>query len=856
MTTRGRVGRCVARSAALTLALARAASAQSASSPPEPEPSEPSRESPDAGAAASPDVVPPQLLSSPVAAWPPGAASDRDRTVTLIVTIDAAGAVEDARVRDSAGETLDAAALEAARAFHFVPARDAHGPRRARILSQVRFVASSAAAPSALPASSALPAPSAAAPSAADSAIAPAPAVSLAASPSSAASGAAAPDASVAHVRVFGAASPRSASETRIGRRTLQAAPHRNASEMLLTVPGVFVSQHSGEGKAHQIFYRGFDAVHGQDMAVWAAGAPVNEVSNVHGQGYADLHFLIPELVQEIESQPGVYDPRQGDFAVAGSLRFTVGQAEPGVIARAGFGSFGRRRAFLSYRPADAPPETFAAFELESSDGFGPARAARHGSAMAQVEHDLGPLSARLFASTYAGRFDSAGVLRLADIESGRVDRFATYDDRQGGDSSRTQLVLTLTDERPAEPSTLEQPPERWGLSPYLVLRRLRLRSNFTGYLSSPEGDSTQQINETLTLGARAWYRRALPLFSARDGLEAGVMLRSDSIRQSQHRLSLVDDRVTDDEASPGIDAHVRATNATGYVDLALYPLPRLSLRGGLRADTLAFSTEEAGGSARAALGAQLSKRGTAELVLAPGLHAVASYGEGFRSPQARSLADGETTPFTRVVSAETGLRYRLDERLSASLAGFYTHLSDDLLFDPATLGSEVVPATERLGATLSVESAPIADLSASGSVTLARATFAASSDRYAEGSRVPYAPQLTARADAAFTPVLGRLGALGALRSHLGAGVTYIEGRPLPYGETGHDALLFDARASLRLGPLETGLDIYNLFDAAWYDGEFVYASSFGGAASLVPERHVTVGAPRTFMWMLTLSV
>ena len=847
MAARGRVRRFGAGSAVFSLALAGVASAEGVGEAPS--------VSPDAGATApapGSDVVSPALLSSPVAAWPAGVSSAQDRVVDLVLTIDAEGAVEDALVRTSAGEALDAAALEAARAFRFVPARDAGGPRRSRIIGEVRFIGTGepnaparvAGAPGAPPATPREP---------------PAIVSSAEATPTAAPAPSPVPNASTheAHVRVWGAAPPRSASETLIEQRTLRAAPHRNASEMLMVVPGVFVSQHSGEGKAHQIFYRGFDAVHGQDMEVWAAGAPVNEVSNVHGQGYADLHFLIPELVRQIESQPGVYDPRQGDFAVAGSLRLTLGQSEPGVVAKAGFGSFGRRRLLLSYRPEAAPPATFAAFELESTDGFGPARAARHGSAMAQVERDLGPLSARLFASTYAGRFDSAGVLRLADIESGGVDRFATYDGKQGGYSSRTQLVLTLTDEaESAEPPAAELAPERWQLSPYLVLRTLRLRANYTGYLTSPEGDSTQQINEALTLGARGWYRRTLSLFSPRDSLEAGVSLRSDSIRQSQHRLSLVDDRVTDDELSPGIDARVRATDAAGYLDLALHPLPRLSLRAGLRADALAFLTEEAGGTARSALGAQLSKRATAELVLAAGLHAVASYGEGFRSPQARSLADGETTPFTRVVSAEAGLRYRRGERLSASLAVFYTHLSDDLVFDPATYSSELVPATERPGATLNVASEPLPDLLANASVTYARATFAGSSDRYAAGSLVPYAPQLTARADLAFTPLLGEVGRFGALHSHFGAGATYFGRRPLPYGETGHDALLIDARAALRLGPIEMGLDVYNLLGAAWYDGEFVYASSFGGAASLVPERHVSVGAPRSWLWSLTLSV
>jgi hypothetical protein len=100
-------------------------------------------------------------------------------------------------------------------------------------------------------------------------------------------------------------------------RRVLAAAPHRTASDLLLTVPGIALTQHSGEGAAHQIFFRGFDAVHGQDLEIWAAGAPVNDLSNVHGQGYADLHFLPPELVKQVRSAPGTYDPRQGDFSVA-----------------------------------------------------------------------------------------------------------------------------------------------------------------------------------------------------------------------------------------------------------------------------------------------------------------------------------------------------------------------------------------------------------------------------------------------------------------------------------------------------------------------------------------------------------
>lgn len=661
-----------------------------------------------------------------------------------------------------------------------------------------------------------------------------------------------------ATITVRGNAPPRSASEVVVDAQVLQAAPHRNASELLLTVPGVFVSQHSGEGKAHQIFFRGFDAVHGQDVEIWAGGAPVNDVSNIHGQGYADLHFLIPEVVQQIESTPGSYDPRQGDFAVAGTMRFTLGYAEPGVTAKASLGSFGSRRYFMAYHPKQAADTTFGAFEVASTDGFGPSRAARHASGIAQTTYDLGRgVVGRAMASAYAGRFDSAGVLRLDDIERGRVDRFATYDPKQGGYSSRAQLVLELKSQDPGAESGA---PSSWSFSPYAIVRSFELRSNFTGFATDPVGgDSTQQRNDATTLGATASYRRKLRLLSAHDALEAGVSLRTDSIAQSQHRLSRFNDSVTDDARSPGVAAQVRATDAAAYLDASLHPVRRVTLRGGLRADGLSYLTEDRGaasaGQTRSALGAQLSKRGTLDVVLLPGLSALGSYGEGFRSPQARSLGDGETTPFTRVVSYEAGLRFRDGKRLQSSLAVYRTRLSDDLVFDQATARNELVPGTTRTGASVNLIAEPSEAFVSSTSFTYTRAAFSASDARHAEGDLLPYVPQVVVRSDLAFTPRLGRLFG-DDVRSHWGFAFTYLGRRPLPYAELGHDVFLADASASVRWGAFETGLEVFNLLGADWYDGEFVYASAFSGAESKVPVRHVSVGAPRGWFWSLTLHL
>jgi iron complex outermembrane receptor protein len=690
--------------------------------------------------------------------------------------------------------------------------------------------------------------------------VAPPPALATAAAPPASKPGPKAPAAAAngagdaTEVQVKGErAMTRTASEAVVERSVIQAAPHRTAADLVLLAPGAFISQHGGEGKAHQIFYRGFDAVHGQDLEIWAGGAPVNDVSNIHGQGYADLNFLMPEIVRQIRVQPGTYDPRQGDFSVAGSLRFDLGYDEPGVTAKATIGQFGTRRFFAAYRPKDAPESTFAAFEAYATDGFGPSRAANRTSAVAQAVFPLGGgVTARVLATGYAAHFDSAGVLRLSDIESGKVDRFATYDPKQGGSSNRESVVLDFG--RVGERS-------RWSIAPYFVMHSMRLRQNFTGFLpdanndaSSQDGNSEQQLNDATTLGMTASYRMALRLFSPNDGIEAGVSARMDLIDQSQRRLSVLTDQVTLDE----VEARIRATDAAGYVDLDLHPFRRVSLRGGVRLDGLSYTSEDKGGDAkgeaRSAQGAHLGKKLTAEAAIIPGLSAVASYGEGFRSPQARSLSEGQKTPFTDVQSFEIGARYR-NGRLKASVAGFQTLLSEDLVFDQATARNEPVPATRRTGLAVDFAALPTPWLVSSTNLTYTRAEFRASGQGYDEGDLVPYAPQTVIRTDLAFTPTLGRF-LNRTLQGRFGAATTFLGGRPLPYGETGHDVFLVDARVAVRLKEVELSVDAFNLLNAEWYDGEFVYASNFnpGTAASLVPERHVTVGAPRTVWVSLAL--
>jgi iron complex outermembrane receptor protein len=645
-------------------------------------------------------------------------------------------------------------------------------------------------------------------------------------------------------VRVEGQKRPGSASEIVIERDLARAAPHRTGSDMLSVVPGVFVTQHSGQGKAHQIFLRGFDADHGQDVEVWAGGAPINEVSNVHGQGYADMHFLMPEIVRQVRVLPGTYDVHQGDFAVAGSMFVDLGYAEPGFSASTTIGSFLERRLFLAYHPPSFDEETFVAFEAQATNGFGPNRAARRVSSTGQLGLDLGDSAhLRLQASFYAARFDSAGVLPITALRDPEFDPFTTLDPNQGGDSMRVQVVAEI---RQAADDAAR---DRFSIAPYFVARDLRLRQNFTGYLVDPvAGDGTQQTNDAKTVGLRGKYSRRFDWLSPRDEVELGVVARSDWIDQTQQRLSGVNDRVTADL----VDSEIRATNLAGYASAELTAWNRLRMKAGLRADGLFYNARDAvaefAGAERSSMGFHLGPKVTVDVLTVTGLNVLASFGTGFRSPQARSLADAEPTPFTEVLSFEAGARYTTGQDFVASLAAFHTRLSNDVFFDPVLARNEPAPATARTGGVATVTSRPTPWFVSQGSITYTHASFLEASAKNEEGDLLPYAPQIVARADLGATPelttVLDR-----ALVLKAGVGLSLIARRPLPLSELGANIFQADASLGLRWKEIELKADVFNLFDARWFDGEFTYASNFerGDAPSLVPQRHATIGYPFT---------
>ncbi|WP_193409821.1 TonB-dependent receptor [Myxococcus hansupus] len=649
---------------------------------------------------------------------------------------------------------------------------------------------------------------------------------------------------------VRGARPAQTASEVTLGRDILDAAPRRNAVDLLRAVPGLVASQHSGEGKAQQLFLRGFDALHGQDVELDVGGLPVNEVSHIHALGYADINFVIPEVVQSLEVTEGSYRASQGDFAVAGTVRMELGVAEPGVHLLGTVGQYGQRRLVATVRPGE-DAGTFAAVELGEGRGFGAQRGYGRASLLAQATTSLGNgVTVRALGGSYVTRFDSPGVVREDDLLAGREDFFSAALGRQGGSVSRHQLLLGVELPRTGNGRTK--------LEVFGVLSDLRLRNNFTGFRVDVRGDGLEQTNNGTTLGARAEHRRSVNILGRPVALELGLGARSDSVEQTQRRYRESDGTFFSDE----IDAKFTQTDVWGWAEARL-PLGRWSFRLGGRADALGVEVFDAlafrdprhydgQGYARSAFGVHLGTKAGLEYAMgdtADAWRLFASYGDGFRSPQARGLSEGERAPFVSIRSAEVGSR-KDGERWALQLSLFGSQVDNDFFFDH-TVGTTVYTGeTLRSGVSAALQARPLPGLVASVSATLAHA-YVRSSD-----TLLPYFAPFVARADVGWDgqPGWSWLGASTTLS--LGTGLTFIGPRPLPFDERSATVFLADAHVAVRRGELGLRLEVSNLLDARWRDGEFVYSSRFdpSAPASLVPARHFTAGSPR--MASLSLEV
>jgi hypothetical protein len=684
----------------------------------------------------------------------------------------------------------------------------------------------------------------------------------------------------------------RAVSDFNIDPGQLRVVPRRSAGELLTLAPGILLTNEGGEGHAQHVFLRGFDAREGHALEFSVAGVPINEVANAHGQGYADTHFLIPETVSSLRVVEGPFDPRQGDFAVAGSAEYRLGVAERGLRVSYRGGSFGSHRLLLLWAPDDAVHPhlsregTFAAVELAQSEGYGQNRFSQRAAATAQYEGRIGEDGGfTLLFMSYAARFKSPGVLRQDDYEAGRVGFFDSYDLNQGGDAQRHSLSGTIWGK--AGPVALHQ-------GAFVVLRDLRLRENFTGFVQDPQqlwqsphpqrGDLIDQNSAELTVGGRGSATLSATVRGLTQRLQVGYSARYDRNQASQLRLTspLVYPRSPIVPYRTDFDVAAAQASLGAFLDLEVHPLRWLTLRGGVRGDFFHYTLNNlcdqkeprsAGApqdlpcysqdrygprlpTARyTATGLIFQPRATLQVEPLRGFFLSGSYGRGARSLDPLYIGDGDDAPFSKIDAVEGGaLLHRALGPLSLTARGafFYTHVDRDQLFDQVEGRPTLAPGTTRLGVIGAGRlTGPFVD--AALSVTWARATFDDT------GLLVPYVPEVVVRADAAGFGPLPRLRLWGdPLRLSGGVGFTYVAPRPLPFSERGDAYVLLDVMLRARWKHIEVGVSIENLLDRRYRQTEFNYVSDFqqpgAGYPTRVATRHFIAGPPLTAMATVTL--
>ncbi|HMI93873.1 MAG TPA: TonB-dependent receptor, partial [Polyangiales bacterium] len=661
---------------------------------------------------------------------------------------------------------------------------------------------------------------------------------------------------------------PVAASQLKLEVAALRAVPRRTAQDYLTLAPGVVLQNHSGVGHANSVFVRGFDAGEGEDLETLVDGMPINEPSNAHAHGYADSGFVIPETIERIDVLQGPFDPRQGDFAVAGSAEYVLGVRERGLRASAEYGSFAERHALLLWAPEDASRGTFVATELGAGDGFGPNRAHSQLSGMARYEHDRGPVQYSVLGAAHASRYDSAGVLREDDYDARRLpcdgdeesQFFCTYDPHQGGSSARGLINGSLSWLRLGRELRVQA---------YFGKRGFRERESFTGFLLDERGDGVEQRYDADTLGLRSSYALQASAWGQRQRLELGMEGRQDFARTRMWRLrregGIPYATVFDDELS--------LTHGAAYVRGELVPVSWLAIMGGVRGDAFGFSSldlnapssdrvgERLPVTASDAWGSAFSPRASVRALLLPPLHWVVSAGSGVRSSDAQALSQSENAPFARALAAETGPVLELAPwpwaKLTAQAFGFVTRVEQELLFDPQRARNVPAGDSSRYGVagTTRLQVGQSSDTLLSVAYAEARAIDEGTGFfALGKGAVLPFVPRFVARADHASTWRLRALGQPLALTGALGVGL--IGARPLPLGASSEPVLDVGLRGLARLGMFELGLSVENLFDARQRVSELNHVSQFDpdGAASLRAARHFAAGAPRRWLGSLTV--
>ena len=648
----------------------------------------------------------------------------------------------------------------------------------------------------------------------------------------------------------------------------LSSQPLLRPGAVLESVPGLIVTQHSGEGKANQYFLRAFNLDHGTDLATQVDDTPVNLPTHAHGQGYTDLNFLIPELISDLHFKKGPYYADEGDFATAGAVRMDlVNEIPESVIV--GLGEYGDRRALL-----------LGSFVLGSGTLLG-AGEAYHNDGPFDHPDDYNRLNGVLryhqgtvqdfftvTAMSYSGKWNSTDQVPERAIGSGLIGRFGSLNPSDGGISSRSSLSFNRVERTGSD---------QMQFSAYAIAYKLDLYSTFTYYLQDPlHGDQMLQHDDRMIYGfnsSKTWFTHLWGLSSSN---LIGLQARVDDIRDVA-----IDATFQRQYLSTKQDAGVLESNGALYFENSTQWESRLRTVFGLREDGFSFNVRDK----------MLNRDGSCDIhsdplgcntgddraaIFSPKLGIIfgpwdtTSYfvtvAEGYHSNDARGITrSGESpdappvTPLTRARSAELGLATEALPGWQTTLDAFLLTLQSELVFDGDAGVTSPSGSTTRAGAewsnTYRINSWLRADLNAAFSrarfdrnvapddlgCAMAAPSFPCIRPIGITGRYIPNSPTNVIDAGVTAQHPTGWFGAIKV--RHFGESPLVEDNSAKSPAYTTLDVQF----GYQRPGQCRFAVDIFNLANVRWNDIEYYYVSRLQNEAAPSPDFIVHPGVPRT---------
>lgn len=636
-------------------------------------------------------------------------------------------------------------------------------------------------------------------------------------------------------VRVVASRADSTASTTVVTAEALRSIPKKTAEDALRLVPGLTLVQHGSEGKGQQFFLRGFDAAHGADLAISLDGTPLNEWSNIHGQGYLDVAFIIPEIIRTVHVVPGPFTLKAGPFAMAGHVDYRLGvdPRDRGLRLSHTIGSTARHRGLVTYSPATGSGTSFIAMEAVRDEGFGERRGVTRGTLLARLRVLDHPRAGTLDVTLagYHARFEVPGILRNDDVHARSLDFAGAYEQDNFGRSSRA-LIKTDYD--------WSRGRHRIQATAYGGYRTLLLRENYTGWLIDPiAGDRREQTHEVWSTHAQLghrWWRRRFAVVS-------GVEVRADRLLGMQQHLPRPDGQRRTDRRVEADQVHLG-----GRLGVTFTPLAVLRVEAGVRVDGFGVSAAGLTGprsagqwSVAASPRASISWTPRAEVAL------MAAYGRGFRPPEAAAFVsytppqtgwseDVESATaaprMTLADASEIGLRIGPWRGFEAHASSFLIVMERESVYDHVSGLSLQLASTRRVGAEIGVLFAPRPWLVVQGNATYVNSRFVSSR------RPIPFVPAWTVNGQVTFKH---RSGISISMRA------TGFSRRPLPHGARGTPYARLDAVVAFERGPYRIALDAENLLNRKLREGEYHFASAWYPARPIdpLPVLHYAAGSP-----------